>query len=426
MSLTQRDIAAMPGETFPASGTQMLRTAKFQLPSQGDLDVSTEFPRGIGLDVYPQAAPAIVLIRTPFGSGTGFILEKDNRRWVLTNNHVVEDATVDMQAVAGVVEVRFGQLNDGEMRLSPDSIEAVIFKTDERRDLALLQLKKPLPKLACGISLAEKSLKPGEDCVAIGHPTRGALWTLRTGTISATGLFPQDFTDIVLETIRAKAERKDSVIKALQQIPSRNVVLSTCGVNPGDSGGPLLNAKAELVAVTFATPSPAGSGLDLNRFTYHVHLSEVRDFLKEIPQTPVQRVPDPWPAAVKFKFVDQDKNGRPETLVQLDADNQPIAFLFDLDQDSPSPKEKDFDRSHWDWELSVHVAGTPQAFYDTDNDGQFDRVRIVVKAEPMEIGELTLKEKSWSGRRLTSPVIDPSLFKSLELQKLAKQFASFK
>lgn len=51
--------------------------------------------------------------------------------------------------------------------------------------------------------------------------------------------------------------------------------VAACGINPGDSGGPLLDDKGELVAVTFAIPKGGtDQGISLDNFAYHVHLEE--------------------------------------------------------------------------------------------------------------------------------------------------------
>src|SRR5690606_9359602 len=120
---------------------------------------------------------------------------------------------------------------------------------------------------------------------AIGHPTRGTLWTVRSGEVAGLGTWPADSVDVLSSSFQLTGTDKDNFAQSLAKSPKRKVVLSTCGINPGDSGGPLLNAEGELIAVTYAIPSGGSDrGVSFDKFSYHVHVDEVKDFIAKRPK----------------------------------------------------------------------------------------------------------------------------------------------
>ena len=144
------------------------------------------------------------------GSGSGFVL--DRRGYILTNEHVVEDAEV--------VRVRVGE---GE-RL----IRAQVTGTDASADLAVLKVEPDdvdggLQPLALGSSA---DIQVGEPAIAIGSPF-GLQGSLTTGVISALG-----------RTITAPSGFQIS--GALQ---------TDAAINPGNSGGPLLDATGSVIGI---------------------------------------------------------------------------------------------------------------------------------------------------------------------------------
>ena len=144
------------------------------------------------------------------GSGSGFVLDKEG--YIVTNQHVVENASQ--------VQVRLGE---GE-----DAIDAKVVGSDASTDLAVIKVdpkdvKGGLEPLALGEA---KALKVGQPTIAIGSPF-GLSGTLTTGVVSALG----------------------------RQIESPNgfsidgVVQTDAAINPGNSGGPLLNGSGQVIGV---------------------------------------------------------------------------------------------------------------------------------------------------------------------------------
>jgi serine protease Do len=141
---------------------------------------------------------------------------------ILTNNHVVEDATK--------IEVAFyGDDNDVEY-------EAKVVGRDALTDSALIQLvdkpKHPLVEAKFGDSA---QIAPGDWVMAIGNPF-GYAHTVTVGVVSATG-------------------------RPFQVSNGRNndMIQTDAAINPGNSGGPLLNVRGEVIGMNTAIITNARS-----------------------------------------------------------------------------------------------------------------------------------------------------------------------
>ncbi|MDH5546786.1 MAG: DegQ family serine endoprotease [Gammaproteobacteria bacterium] len=143
--------------------------------------------------------------------GSGFILSADG--YVLTNNHVIEDADE--------IIVR---LNDRR------ELNAEVIGRDERSDLALLKVKATdLPVVNIGKS---KELKVGEWVLAIGSPF-GFDYSVTSGIVSAKG----------------RSLPKENYVPFIQ---------TDVAINPGNSGGPLFNLDGEVVGINSQIYSRTG------------------------------------------------------------------------------------------------------------------------------------------------------------------------
>jgi len=145
------------------------------------------------------------------GLGTGFVYDKTGL--VLTNNHVVEDATQ--------IKVKF---TDGR------DIAANIVGRDKLADVAVIRVEdKNIAPLALGDSDA---LDVGDCVVAIGNPF-GLSHTVSAGILSARGRTRED-------------------VKGLDENGYFNFLQTDDAINQGNSGGPLLNLKGEVVGINAA------------------------------------------------------------------------------------------------------------------------------------------------------------------------------
>ena len=182
------------------------RTARAPQEKQAPDDPLQEFFRRFMPD-SPERAPG-----PGQGLGSGFIISQDG--YVLTNAHVV--------AGDGEVTVRLAD--------AKREFKAKVIGADERTDVALLKIDATgLPTVKLGKSA---SLQPGEWVAAIGSPF-GFENTITAGIVSATG----------------------RSLPAETYVP---FIQTDVAVNPGNSGGPLINLAGEVVGVNSMIYSQTG------------------------------------------------------------------------------------------------------------------------------------------------------------------------
>lgn len=410
----------------PSIGVQKEFENQFMQSEQGPWPdkpiASRSKTRGAGESVYPKAAPAIVVVRTDSGHGTGFVISEDG--WILTNHHVVADATINPSTGARVAKIHFGKLDDGWMSLVENSVDAEIYKWDKEKDLALLKLSetpKGIDKLPT-IPIAKSIPSPGSDCIAIGHPSSGTLWTLRTGDIAGLATWPSEQMDFIMERMSLRASKRSELEKFFANAPKQKILYSTCGLNPGDSGGPLLNKNGELIAVNFAIPAEVRD----DKFSFHVHLSEAKQFIADKPNAPLIEEPstedEDWST---FELADLTTDGFEETVVLESESN--LGYLVDLDENSNRKDIRKADSYEevaeiWDAELAVYLRNGVECFYDTDNDGEFDLWLIDNDRDPEADIVWVRRNGDWEIGQLGGlKMFDIEHFKSNK-KKLAKPF----
>ena len=382
--------------------------------------------RAPSLAIYPKVAPAVVVVRIPGAHGTGFIIDQEG--WIVTNLHVIGGGAPDPKTGAGTAMIHLGQIHEGWMKLREEPIPAVVYTSSVEKDLALLKLER-LPqeiKELPVIGLADGVPAPGSDCVAIGHPAAGVLWTVRSGEVAGQAVWPQDELANVLAVLSASPDDRKTISQSLAQSPRRKILLSSCGVNPGDSGGPLFDREGRLIAVTFAIPTSDEAGISFDKFSYHVHLDEVKEFVAQRPKAAEVLVPDSKPVGHYHELVDVDNDGEADAVVfGMAAENSLTGALVKLKSDDTlkslvssisSPGEEP--ELHFEFAQKGKVDG--YKYLDINGDGTLDLVLTDVDGDDKVDSSLRLTGEIWK----PESTADRSLFDAAHFsdKKLAARF----
>jgi S1-C subfamily serine protease len=247
------------------------------------LTAGTQLLAQSGEKIYQQTLKSTVWVVVPQGrgglvaSGTGSLIDT-RKRLILTNYHVV--GTKDAVMVFFPIYQKNGEvMSDRKTYLNgKTNIPGKVVFRDSKKDLALIQLAL-LPKGAKELPLAAKSPRPGQRLHSIGNPgVSGALWAYNFGTVKQ------------LSTKQGRTSGADGF-----EIDAK-VVETTSPLNPGDSGGPVVNDAGELVAVTQGHVSEGraqGAGVSI-----FIDVSEVKRILTS---SGVRRIPEPPPAVADTK-----------------------------------------------------------------------------------------------------------------------------
>lgn len=381
--------------------------------------------RGFGATVFPKVAPAVVVVRTDGGHGTGFFISDDG--WIVTNHHVVSSVKADTETGIRSAKIHIGKLNDsGWMEMQDSEFIADIYKWNEDKDLALLKVRDvPRSRKFPFLRLARKQITPGSDCVAVGHPAAGSLWLLRSGEVQGSAVWPSEKIDAVMARLSVSRRERPMLEEYLRKQPKRRVLISSCGCNPGDSGGPLVNADGEVIAVTFATPIvDVEKGVSLDEFTYHIDLGELRRFISNPPRSPLVIPPEIWGLTNRGKLTTLSNHEVSDTfVVTKDGNWRESVFAVDLDRDSSLAAYRDAEtlsdaKEVWDFEFALVLSeqrGIFACYYDTDNDKEIDLVlQDVDPSRSMDIEwKLDKSTGRWKRSKLTA-YTSPFYYQPLE------------
>jgi S1-C subfamily serine protease len=167
----------------------------------------------------------------------------------VTNNHVVEEAEM--------ILVRFAD---------ETVVEAELVGTDVDSDLAVLRVDVP-DDLLKAVPLADSSaLRVGQRAIAVGSPF-GFEQTMTTGIISALG----------------------RIVRQESSYPLLQLIQTDAAINPGSSGGPLLNAQGKVIGVNTLIFSSSGSSAGVG---FAVPVSTVKRVVPSLIAT--GGYADPW------------------------------------------------------------------------------------------------------------------------------------
>lgn len=200
-------------------------------------------------DIYKKVAPAVVMVSTKSvqsvngwfqqeteGMGSGFIINNDG--YILTNYHVID----------GAKEVTVTLSDNREVKAS-------VVNYDADQDVAMIKINEDI-EVPGVVELGDSdALQPGEEVLAIGNPLSKELSsTLTKGIVSA---------------LNRSVETETGV--------STNLIQTDTAINSGNSGGPLINTKGEVIGINTLKASDGAEGIG-----FAIPVNDVKDKIESL------------------------------------------------------------------------------------------------------------------------------------------------
>ena len=202
-------------------------------------------------EAYNKVAPAAVVVSTKSvtqgyfmqtqeveGIGSGFIINEEG--YILTNYHVIQ----------GAQEISVTLSNDV-------TTTAQVVNYDENQDVAMIKITDENVEIPATVELGDSdALQPGEEVIAIGTPLSIELSsTVTKGIISAT-----------------------SRSVAVESGVTMNLIQTDAAINAGNSGGPLVNTKGEVVGIN----SSKISGEAVEGIGFSIPINDIKDKIESL------------------------------------------------------------------------------------------------------------------------------------------------
>jgi putative serine protease PepD len=213
----------------PASASPVSTSTSFGTSDTKATDVSAVVRK-----VLPSVVQVNVTMRNGEAVGSGVILDSNGK--ILTNNHVVADATS--------VTVT---LSDGR------TVDATVLGTDPASDLAVIQATGVSGLTAATLGNSD-DVRVGDEVIAIGSPG-GLQGTVTTGIVSALDR---------KVTVPEEEQQQQSQFPFTQNQQqsggtSYQAIQTDAAINQGNSGGPLFNTDGQVIGINSAMYSPVSS-----------------------------------------------------------------------------------------------------------------------------------------------------------------------
>ena len=221
------------GVTYFVTGKNVSDNSSGNTVTVDPVSFATDSTALSAAEIYQKVAPAVVMVSTKTiqtvngwfqqeaeGMGSGFIINTDG--YILTNYHVIDGAN----------EVTV-TLSDG------NEVTASVVNYDSDQDVAMIKINEDI-EVPGVVELGDSdALQPGEEVLAIGNPLSKELSsTLTKGIVSA---------------LNRSIETETGV--------STNLIQTDTAINSGNSGGPLINTKGEVIGINTLKASDGAEGI---------------------------------------------------------------------------------------------------------------------------------------------------------------------
>ena len=221
------------GVTYFVTGKNVSGNSSGNTVTVDPVSFATDSTALSAAEIYQKVAPAVVMVSTKTiqtvngwfqqeaeGMGSGFIINTDG--YILTNYHVIDGAN----------EVTV-TLSDG------NEVTASVVNYDSDQDVAMIKINEDI-EVPGVVELGDSdALQPGEEVLAIGNPLSKELSsTLTKGIVSA---------------LNRSIETETGV--------STNLIQTDTAINSGNSGGPLINTKGEVIGINTLKASDGAEGI---------------------------------------------------------------------------------------------------------------------------------------------------------------------
>jgi S1-C subfamily serine protease len=290
-------ISALLGACGDSGGDGSSGTAAPQARTTTEVVVQTADTSGFdAAEVYREAAPGVVTIRSIFGGGggegSGFVLDDEGQ--IVTNAHVVTNGEGSDREEAESVFVEFPDRN---------VLPAEIVGFDPFADVALLDVNPnglELQPLELG---DDGSLVVGQPVAAIGSPF-GEQQSLSVGIVSAT----------------------DRSVRSLTEFQIEGAIQTDASINPGNSGGPLLDAEARVIGINqqIQTESGANDGVG-----FAVPISAIKHSVAQLKRD----------GTVEYAYIGVSSQALyPQLARRLDLDSDHGGLIAEVVEDGPADR----------------------------------------------------------------------------------------
>ena len=242
----------IPTATHTATPAPTSAPTQTPAPTAAPTPVATHTPLPTSTPTLAQTIERIerglVYIKTPSGSGSGFIVEEDGL--VVTNAHVVEDfETVSVVTADGA------------------EYAGSVLGVDEIADLALVKVRAGTLFAAMGLGDSD-GVQVGDDVIALGFPLRyelGSSLTVTRGIVSS--------------------KRVSYGVEELQ---------TDAAINPGNSGGPLVDREGNVIGVNYAELS-LSDGSPVDNIGFSIAVNELKKRMDALAKGDDVLLPTPTP-----------------------------------------------------------------------------------------------------------------------------------